>query len=80
MRSFAKFMTEKMESKQFKKQTLKDLSLAAVDSFVIFDQMARNDSKNFHLVSSRGNRASLRDLNGARPVSYLAKYLESSTS
>ena len=80
MRSFAKFMTEKMESKQFKKQTLKDLSLAAVDSFVIFDQMARNDSKNYHLISSRDNRASLCDLNATRPGNYLSKYLERATS
>jgi len=46
MRAFAKFMSEKMESKQYKRETLKDLGLAAVDSFVIFDQMQRNDSKN----------------------------------
>ena len=59
---------------------MKDLSMAAVDSFVIFDQMARNDSKNVHLISSRGNRASLRDLNGIRPGNYLAKYLERTTS
>ena len=73
-------MTEKMESKQYKRETLKDLSLAEVNNFVIFDQMARNDSKNHHLVNSQDNRASLRDLNGIRPESYLSKYLERVTS
>ena len=80
MQAFAKFMEEKMESKQFKRDKLKDLSLAAVDSFVVFDQMARNDTKNFHLVNSQDNRASLRDMNRVRPDNFLSKYLERVTS
>ena len=37
MRAFAQYMKEKMTSKQYKKQQLRDLGLAAIDSYVIFD-------------------------------------------
>ena len=37
MRAFAQYMQEKMTSKQYKKQKLRDLGLAAIDSYVIFD-------------------------------------------
>ena len=80
MHAFARFMSEKMENKQYKRETLRDLGLAAVDSFVIFDQMARNDSKNVHLLTSVENRASQKDLNGTRPGNYLQKYLEQLTN
>lgn len=79
MRAFARFMSEKMESKHYKRETLRDLGLAAVESYVIFDQMKRNDSKNVKLLDSANNRASLKDLNGARPDNYLSKYLEKVT-
>ena len=46
-------MQEVMTNKHKKKETLKDLGLAAIDSYVIFDQMARNDSKNGKLLHTR---------------------------
>ena len=42
--------------------------------------MARNDTKNFHLVNSQNNRLSLRDMNQVRPDNFLSKYLERVTS
>ena len=42
--------------------------------------MARNDTKNIHLINSQDNRASLRDMNQVRPDNFLSKYLERVTS
>ena len=42
--------------------------------------MARNDTKNFHLVNSQDNRVSLRDMNQVRSDNFLSKYLERVTS
>ena len=55
---------------------MKDLGLAAIDSHVIFAQMARMESKNAHLQETNDDRASMRDLNATRPNNYLANYLE----
>ena len=59
---------------------MKDLGLAAIDSYVIFDQMARNDSHNLTLVTTNDNRASLKDLNATRPSNYLNSFLERVTN
>jgi hypothetical protein len=69
-------MKDKMTSKQHKKQKLRDLGLAAIDSHVIFDQMARNDSTNAKLFGTSEQRASLKDLNSTRPNNFLNSFLE----
>ena len=65
-----------MTSKQKKKQQLRDLGLAAVDSYVMIDQMQRNDSNNYQLKGTNDHRASLKDLNAIRPSNYLSSFLE----
>ena len=79
MRAFAKYMKDKMESKNVKKTKLRDLGLAAIDSYVMFDQMQRNDSEDYKLQSTSENRASLKDLNSVRQTNYLTDYLEKLT-
>ena len=76
MRAFAKYMKDKMISKQYKKEKKRDLGLAAVDTHVIFTQMERNDSKNYKLVKTTDQRPSMKDLNATRPTNYLDSYLE----
>lgn len=76
MRVFASYMRDKMTNKQYKKQKLRDLGLAAIDTHVIFSQMERNDSVNFKLMNTDDSRASLKDLNATRPSNYLNSYLE----
>lgn len=49
LRTFAQYMKDKMTSRQIKKTKKRDLGLAAIDSYVIFDQMKRNDSTNTQL-------------------------------
>ena len=61
MRVFAAYMKDKMTNKQYRKEKLRDLGLAAIDSHVVFAGMARNDSTNVGLVSTNDNRASLVD-------------------
>ena len=61
MRAYAIFMKDKMTNKQYRKEKLRDLGLAAIDSHVVFAGMARNDSTNVGLVSTNDNRASLVD-------------------
>ena len=76
METFAQYMKEKMTSRHTKKLEKKDLGLAAVNSHVIFTQMARQESKNHHLVTTDDNRASMKDLNAIRPTNYLSGFLE----
>ena len=80
MRAFAQYMKEKMTNKQYKKEKLRDLGLAAINSYVIFDQMSRNDSKNMGLIQTNDHRASLKDINAMRPGNYLSNYLERITT
>lgn len=75
MRAFSQYMKEKMESKKEKKAQMRDLGLAAIDSYVMIDQMQRNDSTNYKLRGTSENRASLCDLNAVRPLNYLHSYL-----
>jgi ATP-dependent Clp protease ATP-binding subunit ClpA len=79
MRAYAQYMSEKIENKFVKKEKLRDLGLANIDSYVMIDQMQRNDSKNYELKKTSDNRASLKDLNTVRPSNYLTDYLERMT-
>lgn len=47
-----------------------------MNSHVIFKQMARQESKNYHLKETTDSRASMCDLNGIRPTNYLSGFLE----
>ena len=80
MRVFARYMKDKMTNKQYKKTAKRDLGLAAIDTHVIFSQMERNDSENFHLLHTNDNRCSMKDMNGIRPSNYLNSYLERVTN
>lgn len=75
MRAFSQYMKEKMEGKKEKRAKLRDLGLAAIDSYVMIDQMQRNDSMDHRLQATSDNRASLKDLNSVRPENYLNSYL-----
>ena len=59
MREYAAFMKKKMKPLHKRKEPDRDLGLAAIDSTVMLEQMARNDSHNFHLMKTTDIRASL---------------------
>lgn len=44
MRAYSQYMRDKMRTKKEKKAKLRDLGLAAIDTYVMIDQMQRNDS------------------------------------
>lgn len=68
-------MKDVMISKQYRKPKNKDLGLAAIDSHVIFAQMARQESKDHSLKKTTDQRASMRDFNATRPGNFVNDFL-----